>query len=94
MSRAEGSHAADAVRVLASPVFVLALVVLVLNDHVFKQAWPGLVTGKLSDFAGLVVAPLLLAVPLAAIGVRRRVPVAVGLTPRVQAEAPVGGVPA
>lgn len=80
MSRAEGSHAADAVRVLASPVFVLALVVLILNDHVLKQAWPGLVTGKLSDFAGLVVAPLLLAVPLAAIGVRRRVPVAVGLT--------------
>lgn len=80
MSRAEGGHAADAVRVLASPVFVLALVVLILNDHVLKQAWPGPVTGKLSDVAGLVVAPLLLAVPLAVIGVRRSVPVAVGFT--------------
>lgn len=80
MSRVVGGHVADAVRVLASPVFVLSLVVLILNDHVLKQAWPGLMTGKLSDFAGLVVAPLLLAVPLAVIGVRRRVPVAIGLT--------------
>lgn len=80
MARTGGAPVADAVRVLASPVFVLALVVLVLNDHVLKQAWPGLVTGKLSDVAGLVVAPLLLAVPLAAIGVRRPVTVAIGMT--------------
>ena len=44
-----------ALRALAHPGSVLALVVLVLNDHVLKQAWPGLVTGKLSDVAGLVV---------------------------------------
>jgi hypothetical protein len=80
MARTGGPPVADAVRVLASPVFVLALVMLILNDHVLKQAWPGLVTGKLSDFAGLVVAPLLLAVPLAALGVRRSVPVAIALT--------------
>lgn len=80
MSRAAGGHVADAVRALASPVFVLALVVLILNDHVLKQAWPGLVTGKLSDVAGLVVAPLLLAVPLAGVGVRRPVPTAIGMT--------------
>ena len=35
---------------------------LALNDHVLKQAWPGWVTGKLSDVAGLVVAPAVLAV--------------------------------
>lgn len=69
--------AAAALRALASPVSVVSLVVLVLNDHVLKQAWPGLVTGKLSDFAGLVVAPLALAVPLALLGVRRPVTAAV-----------------
>ena len=58
-------------RALASPVSVVGLQVLVLNDHVLKQAWPGVVTGKLSDVAGLVVAPLLLTVGLAAVGLRR-----------------------
>lgn len=58
-------------RALASPVGVLSLVVLILNDHILKEAWPGLVTGKLSDVAGLVVAPLLLAVGLALVGLRR-----------------------
>ncbi|HWO65502.1 MAG TPA: hypothetical protein VNO31_36255, partial [Umezawaea sp.] len=42
---------------VAHPLTVGATAVLLLNDHVFKQAWPGLVTGKLSDVAGLVVAP-------------------------------------
>ncbi|MGI5268280.1 hypothetical protein ACQEUU_03935 [Nonomuraea sp. CA-218870] len=41
------------------------MIVLLLNDHVLKQAWPGLVTGKLSDVAGLVVAPPLVALLLA-----------------------------
>ena len=54
------------VRALASPGFALALVVLVLNDHVLKTAYPGWITGKLSDVAGLVVAPLLLGVLLTA----------------------------
>ncbi len=33
--------------------FAVAIVVLVLNDRVLKEAWPGAVTGKLSDAAGL-----------------------------------------
>lgn len=39
----------------------IALLVLVVNDHVLKGAGvlPGWLTGKLSDFAGLVVAPVL-----------------------------------
>ncbi|MDA0638658.1 hypothetical protein OUY22_35060 [Nonomuraea sp. MCN248] len=41
------------------------MIVLLLNDHVLKQTWPGLVTGKLSDVAGLVVAPPLVALLLA-----------------------------
>lgn len=44
-------------RWLAHPLTVGATAVLLLNDHVLKQAWPGLVTGKLSDVAGLVAAP-------------------------------------
>jgi hypothetical protein len=44
-------------RWVAHPLTVGATAALMLNDHVFKQAWPGLVTGKLSDVAGLVVAP-------------------------------------
>ncbi len=44
-------------RWVAHPLTVGATAVLLLNDHMLKQAWPGLVTGKLSDLAGLVVAP-------------------------------------
>lgn len=49
--------------VLRSPVFGAALLVLVLNDHWLKGAGllPGWLTGKLSDFAGLIVAPILMA---------------------------------
>lgn len=35
-----------------------ALAILILNDRILKAAWPGLVTGKLSDVAGLIVTPL------------------------------------
>lgn len=37
-----------------------AVAVLVLNDHWWKRAYPSLLTGKLSDVAGLVFFPLLL----------------------------------
>lgn len=40
------------------PIVLAALVVLILNDQALKSAWPGPVTGKLSDVAGLIVAPL------------------------------------
>lgn len=48
------------------PAFWLALLVLVLNDHVLKGSGvvPAVITGKLSDFAGLIVAPLLLCAAL------------------------------
>ncbi len=50
-------------RALVTPAWLLALVVLALNDHLLKGAGllPGVVTGKLSDFAGMIVAPVLLA---------------------------------
>ncbi len=45
--------------------FVLSLAVLLINDRLLKQAYPGLITGKLSDFAGLAVVamPLFAAFP-------------------------------
>jgi hypothetical protein len=46
---------------LCHPVTVTALALLIVNDHVLKSAWPGWVTGKLSDVAGMVLAPPLLA---------------------------------
>jgi hypothetical protein len=45
---------------LLHPVALAALVLLLVNDHVLKSAYPGLITGKLSDAAGLTVFPLFL----------------------------------
>jgi hypothetical protein len=42
---------------LASPVSLIAIAVLLVNDHLLKQLWPSFLTGKLSDFAGLYFAP-------------------------------------
>ena len=50
-----------ALRSLASPWSVGAILVLMLNDHILKASWPGWFTGKLSDFAGMVFFPLLVA---------------------------------
>ncbi|SCE73919.1 hypothetical protein [Micromonospora mirobrigensis] len=58
---------------LGHPLTVLALIVLVVNDHLLKAAQPSWLTGKLSDVAGLVVGPPLLAV-LAALTVPRLPP--------------------
>jgi hypothetical protein len=61
---------------LLHPLAVLAVAVLVINDHLLKALVPGLLTGKLSDIAGLVFFPLLAvsAVEVAALGLRRRPP--------------------
>jgi hypothetical protein len=42
------------------PVFISSLVVLILNDHILKDSIPGVVTGKLSDFAGMMMTPILI----------------------------------
>jgi len=68
---------------LAHPLWVASLIVLVVNDHLLKGAdvVPAVLTGKLSDFAGLLVAPALLAWLL---GESRRA--------RIAAHVAVGGV--
>ncbi len=50
---------------LLSPRWLAAVAVLAINDHVIKNFAPGVVSGKLSDLAGMVVAPALLACVLA-----------------------------
>ena len=45
---------------LLHPVVLAAIALLVFNDHFLKAAWPGPITGKISDFAGLVFFPLFL----------------------------------
>ncbi|MFV8753042.1 hypothetical protein ACNOYE_21045 [Nannocystaceae bacterium ST9] len=53
-------------RALVTWPWLVALAVLIVNDQVLKHAGvlPGVVTGKLSDFAGLLVAPTLFATVL------------------------------
>jgi len=48
-------------RALRHPVWWVALALLIVNDHLLKGWGPGWLTGKLSDLAGLVVAPALIA---------------------------------
>ena len=57
-------------RALLHPAWLAALALLVVNDHLLKAAdvLPGALTGKLSDVAGLFVAPVLLATLLRARG--------------------------
>ena len=64
MHRRPSSHL---FRALGHPIFLVSLLLLILNDHVFKAQWPGSYwTGKLSDVAWLVVAPVVLGALLAA----------------------------
>lgn len=45
---------------LLAPPVLACIVLTALNDHVLKRTVPGLVTGKLSDFAGLFFFPFLI----------------------------------
>lgn len=63
-------------RWLGHPAFLACVVVLVLNDHVLKDRFPGWWAGKLSDVAGVAVAGVVLAV---LVGPRRGLLVAAGL---------------
>jgi hypothetical protein len=49
-------------KILLHPVAMAAVVLLLVNDHLLKgSALPGILTGKLSDVAGIVLLPLVLA---------------------------------
>jgi len=59
-----------ALAALGHPASLGAVALLLLNDHVLKQAFPSILTGKLSDFAGLFFFPFLLAVSVGLFGRR------------------------
>lgn len=71
--RMDSAH--DRWRWLGRPFFLLALILLALNDHLLKYRYPGWWTGKLSDVSGIVVAGTVASVILG----RRRGLVAVGV---------------
>lgn len=62
----------NSLQCLRHPLTVLAIAVLVLNDHVFKALTPSWLTGKLSDFAGLFFFPFVLAAGLSLVLTRIR----------------------
>ncbi len=45
-------------QILLSPEFLIGLLLLLMNDFVFKELFHNWLTGKLSDFAGLFIFPL------------------------------------
>ena len=47
-------------RLLTTPLALFSLTLLALNDHYLKAAYPGALTGKLSDVAGVLLLPLFL----------------------------------
>ena len=49
-----------AANLILLPSSLVAIALLALNDHVFKAHFPGFVSGKLSDFAGLYFFPFFL----------------------------------
>lgn len=55
---ATGAPAVSAGDGLLHPIALLAVALLLVNDHLLKAAAPGPLTGKLSDLAGLIVLPL------------------------------------
>ncbi len=57
-----------ALRCLAHPWSIAALALLALNDHMWKGAGPGWLTGKVSDVAGLFYFPFLVAAVCALAG--------------------------
>lgn len=45
-------------KIFISPVFIIPLVLLIINDFLLKPVFHNIITGKISDFAGLFIFPL------------------------------------
>ncbi len=45
---------------ILSPTFLICLILTVINDFYLKSEYPGLITGKISDFTGLFIFPITL----------------------------------
>jgi len=77
-ARPSGWPSAGAVsaRAFAHPAFWAGVLLLLLNDHVLKRAFPSFWTGKLSDFAGLFITPFLVIPVVAGLLRPLRIPLA------------------
>jgi hypothetical protein len=60
MPLASDTASQRAARALLAPPTLIALALLIANDWWWKAAWPGWLTGKLSDFAGIAFVALLM----------------------------------
>jgi hypothetical protein len=54
-----------AIHSLAHPVTLLAVFLLIFNDHYLRHAYPSWLTGKLGDFTWLIFSPFIVAILLA-----------------------------
>ena len=45
---------------LLNYIFIVCLIILVLNDHIFKWEFSNWFTGKLSDLVGMIILPMLI----------------------------------
>lgn len=68
----EGSRMEGASRFILHPLFISALTLWLFNDHALKRIHPSWLTGKLSDAAGLVAFPMMLAATFELLGLRVR----------------------
>ena len=57
---ASGPRSAPGLDALLHPLPIVAVGVLLVNDHVLKSSFPGLISGKLSGIAVLVLLPFVL----------------------------------
>jgi len=53
-------RASSRLNYLLNVPFILGLLILLINDHILKDMYGNWLTGKLSDFAGLLILPLFL----------------------------------
>ncbi len=51
---------------------IAALLLLIVNDHIFKAYYPGFITGKLSDVAAAYLLPLWFEMVLNSLGISRQ----------------------
>jgi hypothetical protein len=56
---------------LTHPFIVISILILLINDHLLRPLWPSWWTGKISDFAWLLMAPFAVAASIAAVAPAR-----------------------
>jgi len=50
------------IELITSRLFILGLIILILNDNLLKYFFPGFISGKLSDFSGMLIFPIFISI--------------------------------